>query len=115
MSNAAALVAPSFCWIKHAVAGNGMSGVIVAQMIKLISSARTPACSIARRAAAAPMSDVHWSAAAMRRSLMPVRVVIHSSVVSSIFSKSAFVKMPSGKLCPIPMMPAFCVILDFGF
>ena len=41
----------------------------------------TPALRMARSAASAPRSEVNSSSAAMRRSLMPVRVVIHSSVV----------------------------------
>ena len=32
----------------------------------------------------------------MRRSLMPVRVVIHSSEVSTIFSRSALVRILAG-------------------
>ena len=34
----------------------------------------------------------------MRRSLMPVRVVIHSSVVSTIFSRSALVSTLRGHI-----------------
>src|SRR5688500_15854630 len=37
----------------------------------------------------------------MRRSRMPVRVVIHSSVVSTIDSKSAFVTIRSGTAIPV--------------
>ena len=65
-------------------AGNTMSGVTVATMMRSISSAVMPACSIAASAAFAAMSLVYSSFAAMRRSLMPVRVVIHSSLVSTI-------------------------------
>jgi len=43
------------------------------------------------------MSEVNSSAAAMRRSLMPVRVVIHSSVVSTSFSSSALVRTREGR------------------
>ena len=42
------------------------------------------------------MSLVYSSFAAMRRSLMPVRVVIHSSVVSTISQRSALVRTRSG-------------------
>ena len=52
--------------------------------------------SIARRAAFVARSEVNSSGAAMRRSLMPVRVVIHSSEVSTIFSRSALVRIFSG-------------------
>src|SRR6266446_562293 len=104
MSKAAARFAPIFCWTRHAVAGKGISGVIVAQMIKSISSSRTLACSIARRAASTARSEVHCQSAAMRRSLMPERVTIHSSVVSTIFSRSAFVTTRSGTYEPVPTM-----------
>jgi hypothetical protein len=70
-----------------------MSGVMVATMIKSISSAVTPAIFIARSAALAAMSEVNSSfARRCGRSLMPVRVVIHSSEVSTIFSRSALVR-----------------------
>src|SRR2546425_7587475 len=77
---------------------------MVAQIIRSISSSRTPACSIARRAASVPMSDVHIQSGAMRRSLIPVRVTIHSSVVSTIFSRSALVSTRSGTYEPVPTM-----------
>jgi hypothetical protein len=69
---------------------------MVATMMRSLCSAVTPARSIALRAALVAMSEVYSSSAAMRRSLMPVRVVIHSSVVSTIFSKSALVTTFSG-------------------
>jgi hypothetical protein len=58
-----------------------MSGEAVATRIRSISSALICACSIAASAARAAMSLVCSSFRAMRRVLMPVRVVIHSSVV----------------------------------
>ena len=73
-----------------------MSGVMVATMIRSICSGVMPARSMASRAALVAMSEVNSSSAAMRRSLMPVRVVIHSSVVSTIFSRSALVRIRSG-------------------
>ncbi len=42
------------------------------------------------------MSLVHSSFAAIRRSLIPVRVVIHSSVVSTMRERSSFVRTFSG-------------------
>jgi hypothetical protein len=57
-------------------------------MIKSTASGPTPAFSNARRAATVAMSLVNSFSAANRRSLIPVRVVIHWSVVSTIFSKS---------------------------
>ena len=73
-----------------------MSGEMVATMIKSIWLAVTPAIFIARWAAFAAMSEVNSSFAAMCRSLMPVRVVIHSSDVSTSFSRSALVRIFSG-------------------
>ena len=55
--------------------------------------AETPAFSKADSALFAAMLEVYSSGAAMRRSLMPVRVVIHSSVVSTNFSKSKLVSL----------------------
>ena len=49
-----------------------------------MSLALISACSIAFSAAFVAMSLVVSSLAAMRRSLMPVRVVIHSSLVSTM-------------------------------
>src|SRR2546423_6757442 len=43
---------------------------------------------------------------------MPVRVVIHSSDVSTIFSRSAFVRTPSGYEWPVPRIPAFTLLDD---
>ena len=60
------------------------------------SAGAMPARSRARRAAAVPMADDVSSAAAMRRSRMPVRVWIHSSLVSTSFSRSAFVSTFAG-------------------
>jgi hypothetical protein len=97
-------VAPIFCCTRQAVEGNGMSGVMVATMTRSICSAVTPAIFIARWAALAARSEVNSSFAAMRRSLMPVRDVIHSSEVSTIFSRSAFVRIFSGTYEPTPVM-----------
>jgi len=38
----------------------------------------------------------------MRRSLMPVRWVIHSSLVSTIFDRSSLVNRRSGVWLPVP-------------
>jgi hypothetical protein len=51
MSNAAARRAPNFCWTRHAVDGNNMSGVIVATMIRSTISGEIRARSSARLAA----------------------------------------------------------------
>jgi len=73
-----------------------MSGVMVATMIRSICSAVTAALFMALRAAWVARSDVNSSLAAKRRSLIPVRVVIHSSEVSTIFSRSALVRIFAG-------------------
>jgi hypothetical protein len=56
------------------------------------SSGSIPAVRIARRPATALIEAVVSWAAATRRSRIPVRVVIHSSDVSTIRSRSAFVR-----------------------
>src|SRR5262252_1896458 len=99
---AAGRCALSFCWTRQDVDGNGMSPVIVATMIKSSSSGLTLARSIARNPAWAAKSDVNSSLPASRRSLIPVRAVIHSSVVSTIFSRSALVKIFAGTYDPTP-------------
>jgi hypothetical protein len=74
-----------------------MSGVIVATTIRSICSALTPAFCMARSAACAAKSEVNSFLAASRRSRMPVRVVIHSSEVSTSFSRSELVRILAGK------------------
>lgn len=51
----------------------------------------------------------------MRRSRMPVRVTIHSSEVSTIRSRSAFVKTCSGRAMPHPVMAAFRTFRGYPF
>ena len=65
-------------------------------MIRSMSSGSRPAVWIARSAATAAMDAVVSSAAATRRSRMPVRVTIHSSDVSTIRSRSALVRTCAG-------------------
>ncbi len=73
-----------------------MSGVAVATRMRFISFGEIFACSIAFSAALVAMSLVFSSLAAMRRCLMPVRVVIHSSEVSTMRDKSSLVRIFSG-------------------
>jgi hypothetical protein len=73
-----------------------MSGVMVATMMRSMSSGATPASAIARRAASRARSEVASAGPAMRRSRMPVRVVIHSSEVSTMRSRSALVITRAG-------------------
>src|ERR1051325_3606489 len=79
-----------------------MSGVAVATIIRFTSSGLTFDCSSALSAAFVAMSLVVSSFAAMRRSLIPVRVVIHSSEVSTIRMRSSFVSRFSGANLPVP-------------
>ena len=51
---------------------------------------------MARKAATAPIEAVVSFAAATRRSLMPVRLTIHSSLVSTIRSRSLFERICAG-------------------
>ena len=55
-----------------------------------------PATRMARSPAVAAIDAVVSWAAATRRSRIPVRVTIHSSLVSTIRSRSAFVRTPAG-------------------
>ena len=80
-----------------AVLGKTMSGVVVATMIISIDAASMPAASMARRAARYARSLVSWPSAARRRSWMPVRLTIHSSVVSTRLASSVLVRMVSGR------------------
>src|SRR2546428_9572126 len=105
-SKAAAPVAPSLSWTMQAVAGIGMSGVTVAQMIRSTWEARRPAELSACSAARVANWDMYSSSAAICRSRMPVREAIHSSDVSTIFSRSAFVRTRSGRADPVPLMTA---------
>src|SRR3989304_1204516 len=61
-----------------------------------MSSGSRPAVRMARRAATEAIDAVVSWAAATRRSRIPVRVTIHSSVASHIFSRSALVGVRAG-------------------
>ena len=66
-------------------------------MMKSMSAGSTPAICIARRAAIVDIEEVVSSGAETCRDSMPVRVRIHSSVVSTSFSRSALVTIFSGR------------------
>ena len=94
MSIAAALFAPEFCLeVKQPSTEEfdrryrGAQNQIDVRMLKppraRLASGRTA------------KSEVYSPGAALRRCLMPVRLIIQSSDVSTIFSKSALVRMPS--------------------
>jgi hypothetical protein len=85
--------------------GNIMSGVTVATTIRSIEAASTPASARAAITAGAAMSVSACSSVANRRSRMPVRSTIHSSVVSTYCSRSLFVKTRSGTYTPRPVIP----------
>jgi hypothetical protein len=72
-------------------------------MSRSISSAVTPAFSMARLAASADILVV-VSSFTRWRSLIPVRVLIHSSEVSIIFAKSSFVTIVAGRQLPVPII-----------
>src|SRR4029450_5092318 len=81
-----------------------MSGGTVATMIRSSSSGFTPARSSAVRAAGRARSVMACSGAAIRRSLMPVRSMIHSSDVSTSSASSSFVSTRSGTYVPRPVI-----------
>src|SRR5439155_1581079 len=78
--------APNPRWMKAAVEGSGMSGEMVEQMIRSSCRGVSPAISRAFRAASMEREDVVSFGPAWRRSLIPVRSVIHWSEVSTNFS-----------------------------
>ena len=68
----------------RAVAGKVRSGVAVAQMTRSMSTGSMPARTSAWREAAMPRSEVSSPSSAMWRCSMPVRSLIHSSLVSTM-------------------------------
>jgi hypothetical protein len=91
---------------KQAVEGNAISGVIVPHSTRSMSFGSSPAASTARRAACVAKVAVDSPGPAMRRSLMPVRCVIHWSLVSTMRDRSSFVSRFSGTKLPVPAMMA---------
>jgi len=96
-SNAAAFFAPSISCSRQPVEGSGISGVTVATMIMSRSIGSTPASASAIFDASKAISLENSSSAVICLSLIPERVRIHSSLVSTIFSKSALVRILSGR------------------
>ena len=76
--------------------GNNMSGVVVPTTMKSMSSGTRFARSSAWRAAFTARSEVASSSSTMWRSRMPLRCWIHASLVSTIFSRSALVRIRLG-------------------
>ena len=109
-SNAMAFFSPSRRLSMPAAEGTTTSDVTVAQMIRSISAASIarsvqPSGSQprARRAADSPRSAL-LSVRAIWRLLMPVRVVIHSSFVSTSALSSSFPTSSAGRAFPQPMI-----------
>ena len=93
---------PRAAWSPQAAEGTRVSGVTVATMQAPIWSGGTPASSRARRAASAVMEEKVSSPAQWRRVWMPVRLAIHSPLVSTIRSRSWLVTSLPGTLRPVP-------------
>src|SRR5688500_13701604 len=93
------------------VAGMGLSGLVVAQIRRSTSSSAMPACLMAAVPASIARVDVVSPSPAIRRSRMPVRATIHSSLVSTLASRSALVSVAAGTARPQPPMvsPALTV------
>lgn len=85
------------------VAGTARSGVQVARTRRSTSVGDRAARSRARRPASVASDD---TVPPMRRSRIPERVAIHSSVVSRRASRSALVTTVSGKALPQPVITA---------
>src|SRR5215207_8941093 len=79
--------------------------------MRSMSSAVRPAVSRAWRAAVTDREVVLSSGPTIRRSLMPVRLVIHSSEVSTIRSRSALVSTRSGTAMPQPVIAVLLIVV----
>ena len=100
---------PSLRCIHTAVAGNGVSPVIVAHTIMSSCSAGMPADSSAPRAASTARSEVCTPSSAKWRASMPVRSRIHSSLVSTMASNQLLGTSRGGSAEPTPAMVAYRV------
>jgi hypothetical protein len=97
MSKLPILRIPTMSQTILAVEGNTRSGVVVAQIKRSTSCAGVPVLASNPLTAAAAMCEVPSpSPLRMRRSLMPVRSLIHSSLVSSVRASVALSRMSSG-------------------
>src|SRR5438552_5820446 len=103
-SYAAASRAPSSSARSALEVGNIMSGVTVAHTSRSTSFASTCAWASAVRAAGSARSVSASLGAAIRRSRMPVRAMIHSSDVSTMVESSSFVSTRSGTCAPRPVI-----------
>ena len=105
-SKAKALTAPRLVCTKQAVEGKTISGVIVATIITSISFGLRFASARAFFAASVAKRPWFHCPSVMCLVFMPVRVVIHSSVVSTIFVRSSLVRIFFGANEPEPAMTA---------
>jgi len=90
-----------------------MSGVTVATTITSTSLASMPRAARHRRAASAPRSLVATPLSTMCRSRIPVRSVIHLSLVATIVSRSALVSSRGGTYVPTELI--FTLTLSCAF
>src|SRR6185312_13169673 len=84
-------------------------------MMRSRSLPSMPARASAWRLALTERVEAVSCGAAIRRSLMPDRETIHSSEVSTIFSKSAFVRTFSGTYIPQPVIALYRAMLFFSY
>src|SRR5690606_32273008 len=95
-----------------AEAGNCMSGVTVQQISRSISRGSMPRLAHNPFTASTAITLIPWSLPCrIRRSLMPVRSVIHASLVSTIDSRRALVRTKSGTY-PWTAVMAAVVFMD---
>ena len=107
-SIAAQPVAPMRCCSPEAMLGTWSSKLQVPKTMSSMSRPESPAHASARAAATCAMSAIGtWDT---RRSRMPVRLVIHSSLVSSMPARSWFERTAGGRHLPQPVMAAWVVM-----
>src|SRR3990172_3743939 len=102
ISSAAARRAPRPSCSRQAVAGKGMAGVMVATRMRSRSMGSSAAASSAFSAASSARVAVSSPALQTRRSEIPVRDVIHSSLVSTSASRSALRTVRVATAAPVP-------------
>src|SRR6185503_1610388 len=107
-----AFVAPILSQIIFAVAGKSISGVTVQQIRQSISFGSIPLLWQSSSTAGAPRSEEAFpSPFKILLSVMPVLVLIHSSLVSTIFSRSAFVSLSGGTYPPTAVIAAVTFLI----
>src|SRR5277367_961680 len=101
-----AFLAPMRSCTRQAVAGNIMSGVTLARTISSMSAGSVLVFASSALAASVARCELATSLSAMWRSRMPVRLRIHSSLVATTFSRSAFVSTFGGRKPATPVILA---------